>query len=181
MTAIEIIRKYYPENNQLLSLLMTHSKSVAKKAIEIARNLNDPDIDFELLTEGAMLHDIGIFRCKAPGIFCYGERPYICHGIEGAEILRKEGLPRHALICERHTGSGLTAKEIEEANLPLPHRDMLPLSIEEKIICVADKFYSKGTDPKREKSLMQIASEMAMHGKEALNRWIALRDEILRN
>ena len=54
-----------------------------------------------------MLHDIGIIRCNAPGIQCFGNEPYICHGRIGAEMLRAEGFPHHARVCERHTGRGL--------------------------------------------------------------------------
>lgn len=40
-------------------------------------------------------------------------------------------------------GMGISAQDIEAQNLPLPKRDMTPVSIEEKIICFADKFFSK--------------------------------------
>ena len=106
-----------------------------------------------------MLHDIGIAQCDAPSIYCKGTEPYIRHGVIGRQILEEAGLPRHALVCERHTGSGITAEEIRERYMPLPCRDMLPISIEEKAICYADKFYSKSGDPTRRKSLARaIAS-----------------------
>jgi uncharacterized protein len=38
---------------------------------------------------------------------------------------------------------GITIADIQKNNLPLPLRDMTPQTIEEKIICYADKFYSK--------------------------------------
>jgi len=40
-------------------------------------------------------------------------------------------------------GVGITAEEIKRYNLPLPEHDMVPISIEEQIICFADKFFSK--------------------------------------
>ncbi len=58
-------------------------------------------------------------------------------------MLEKEGLFDIAPVCERHIGVGLSREDIISAKLPLPHRDMIPLSIEEKLICYADKFYSK--------------------------------------
>ena len=65
-----------------------------------------------------MLHDIGIFKCDAAGIQCFGTEPYICHGRIGAELLRSEGFPRHARVCERHTGAGITKAQIYSAKPP---------------------------------------------------------------
>ena len=59
------------------------------------------------------------------------------------KILEKEGFPKHAFVCERHLGVGITKKEIEKRGLPLPKRDMVPVSVEEKIISFADLFFSK--------------------------------------
>jgi len=42
-----------------------------------------------------------------------------------------EGYPKHGLVCERHTGTGITLEMIIKNNLPLPHRDMVPVSMEE--------------------------------------------------
>ena len=55
----------------------------------------------------------------------------------------KRGYPQHARVCERHTGAGLTKREIIEQELPLPQQDFLPETTEEKLICYADKFFSK--------------------------------------
>lgn len=90
-----------------------------------------------------MIHDIGIFLTNAPRISCLGSFPYICHGYLGADLMRKEGFPKHALVCERHTGAGISLSDIEQQNLPLPKRDLRPVSLEEQLICFADKFYSK--------------------------------------
>lgn len=57
--------------------------------------------------------------------------------------MRKEGFPRHALVCERHTGAGISLQSIIDQQLPVPHRDMVPVSLEEQVICFADKFFSK--------------------------------------
>ncbi len=139
----ELIHKYCKDNMQLEQILLRHSTDVARRALKIAKAHPELKVDEKLLWEAAMLHDIGICRVDAPSIFCYGTEPYIRHGILGAEILRAEGLPLHARVAERHTGTGLTAAEIERQNLPLPHQDFTPESIEEQIICYADKYYSK--------------------------------------
>ena len=129
----ELIHRYCEGNTQLEQILLRHSTDVARRALKIAKAHPELKADETLLWEAAMLHDIGICRVDAPSIFC----------ILGAEILRAEGLPLHARVAERHTGTGLTAAEIERQNLPLPHQDFTPESIEEQIICYADKYYSK--------------------------------------
>lgn len=117
-----------------------------------------------------MLHDIGIFKCNAAGIQCFGTEPYICHGRIGAELLRSEGFPRHARVCERHTGAGITKAQIIAQNLPLPQQDFLPETMEEKVICYADKFFSK-THLDREKTIEQAEKSLSKFGDEGVLRF----------
>ena len=152
MNALAIINKYYSEENELKHILLTHSRSVADKALQIAVKHPELHLDTGFLEEAALLHDIGIFMTDASGIQCFGTHPYICHGYLGSELLMKEGYPRHALVCERHTGAGMSLQSIIEQDLPIPHRDMVPVSMEEQVICFADKFFSK-THLDREKSV----------------------------
>ena len=152
MNALAIINKYYSEENELKHILLTHSRSVADKALQIAVKHPELHLDAGFLEEAALLHDIGIFMTDASGIQCFGTHPYICHGYLGSELLMKEGYPRHALVCERHTGAGMSLQSIIEQDLPIPHRDMVPVSMEEQVICFADKFFSK-THLDREKSV----------------------------
>ena len=139
MNALAIINKYYSEENELKHILLTHSRSVADKALQIAVKHPELHLDTGFLEEAALLHDIGIFMTDASGIQCFGTHPYICHGYLGSELLMKEGYPRHALVCERHTGAGMSLQSIIEQDLPIPHRDMVPVSMEEQVICFADK------------------------------------------
>ena len=171
-----IIDKYYPEENELRRILMIHSRSVADKALAIAEAHPELPIDKQFVEEAAMLHDIGIFRTNAPSIQCFGTEPYICHGTIGAQLMREEAFPQHALVCERHTGSGLSILEIKRQNLPVPHHDMLPLSLEEKLICYADKFFSK-THLERERTVEQARNSLLKFGEEGIARfdtWIQL-------
>lgn len=140
-----IIRKYYRNNPEAHRILLSHSRKVTKKAMKIGRKMisEGRQIDLKFLAEAAMLHDIGMLLTHTPEFDCHGTGPYLQHGIRGKEILLKENLPMHAEVCERHIGVGLTAEEIVAQKLPLPRRDMIPLSLEEKIICYADLFYSK--------------------------------------
>lgn len=167
---ILIIDKYYQEDNDLKRILLVHSRSVAEKALLIAGRHPELSLDREFVFEAAMLHDIGIFQTNAPDIFCFGDRPYICHGTLGAELMRKEGYPRHALVCERHTGAGLSLQQIVEQQLPVPHREMVPVSLEEQVICFADKFYSK-THLEREKSVEKARNSLAKYGEAGLQRF----------
>ena len=165
-----LIDKYYPENNELRHILINHSQSVARKALQIVSSHPELHLDAQFVEEAAMLHDLGIFRTDAPGIQCFGSEPYICHGRLGAEILRKEGYERHARVCERHTGAGITCKEIIAQGLPLPHQDFLPETMEEKVICYADKFFSK-THLDREKSIEKAEKSLAKFGEDGVMRF----------
>ena len=165
-----LIDKYYPEDNELRHILINHSQSVARKALQMVSSHPELHLDAQFVEEAAMLHDLGIFRTDAPGIQCFGSEPYICHGRLGAEILRKEGYERHARVCERHTGAGITCKEIIAQGLPLPHQDFLPETMEEKVICYADKFFSK-THLDREKSIEKAEKSLAKFGEDGVMRF----------
>ncbi len=165
-----LIDKYYPEDNELRHILVNHSQSVARKALQIVSFHPELHLDAQFVEEAAMLHDIGIFLTDAPGIQCFGSQPYICHGRLGAELLRKEGFERHARVCERHTGAGITKAQIEQQHLPLPLQDFLPETMEEKVICYADKFFSK-THLDREKSIEKAEKSLAKFGEEGVRRF----------
>ncbi len=170
MNPYELLSTYYPEASDASAILLSHSRSVADKALSIARMHPEIPWDMAFIEEAAMLHDIGVFRCYAPEIGCYGEAPYICHGYLGADLLRKEGFPRHALVSERHTGTGLSLRMIESQHLPLPQRDMLPVTDEEQLICFADKFFSK-TQLQKEKPVEKIHKSLERYGPETVARF----------
>ena len=145
---VEIIKQFYPRDTPLFNILMNHSRVVTRKSLEIGRSLQHLKPNLEFIEKAAMLHDIGIFLTRAKSIGCNGQYPYISHGYLGKNLLDDLGLPsEYGLVCERHTGAGITKENIELNKLPLPHRDMVPITLEEKIICVADKYHSKS--PKR--------------------------------
>lgn len=169
--AIAIIDKYYSEDNKAREILITHSKQVRNKAMMIANSNPHLNADTKKLEQGALLHDIGILFTDAPEIGCHGPYPYICHGYLGRELLEKEGLDGIAMVAERHIGIGLSVKEIKSKNLPIPHREMVPVTIEEQIICFADKFYSKGKHPEREIPIEKVRKKIAKHGADQLERF----------
>ncbi len=165
-----IIDKYYPEDNELRHILVDHSQSVARKALQIVSSHPELHLDPQFVEEAAMLHDIGIYLTDAPGIMCFGSQPYICHGRLGAEIMRSEGYEAHARVCERHTGAGITEEQIIEQQLPLPHQDFLPETVAEQLICYADKFFSK-THLGREKTIEQAEKSLKKFGEEGVERF----------
>ncbi|MEG1563921.1 MAG: HD domain-containing protein [Bacteroides sp.] len=176
MNPIDLINTYYPLENALKRLLLQHSESVAQKSIEIAEHHPAFKLDTTFLYEAAMLHDIGIFLTNAEEIHCMGVYPYICHGYLGAELVLHAGFHRHALVCERHTGAGLSLDEIVKQQLPLPLREMVPVTLEEQVICFADKFFSK-SHPDQEKTIEAARKSIARYGGEGVarfERWCSL-------
>ena len=104
-----------------------HSLKVAEKALEIAEKIKLREVNIDLIEIGGILHDIG--RCKTHGFN---------HALIGAKILRERGLSeRLAKICETHILGGLDKEDAIQ--IGLPERDYIPLTLEEKIICLADK------------------------------------------
>jgi uncharacterized protein len=172
MEPVSIIDKYVKPGSKAHRILIAHSTAVKELALLIADHNPGLNLARKLLVQAAMLHDIGMIRTNAPDLGCFGEHPYICHGYLGREILEKEGLHRVALFCERHTGTGITKQEIISRNLPLPVRDMVPVTTEEKVICYADKFFSKsGKNLSQPKKLTDIYKSIGRYGEEKLKRF----------
>lgn len=168
---IALIEKYYPEDNALRRLLLHHSRQVTERALSIVDRHPELEIDRDFVYCAAMLHDIGIFLTDAPGIHCHGDAPYLLHGRLGAELLRKEGFENIARVCERHTGTGLTKENIRERKLPLPYEDFRPETWAEKLICYADKFYSK-SKPEQCRSIEQTTKSLEKFGDEGVKLFL---------
>jgi uncharacterized protein len=146
---------------------------VTASALAMGRALGLTRARLRFMEEATMLHDIGIVRTDAPGIGCYGERPYIAHVEAGREILEAEGYPEHARVAATHIGlGGLTAEEITRQGLPLPaERDFVCRSEEERIVSLADTFYSKHPsklfDPK---PYARVRAQLAQRDAELAQR-----------
>lgn len=172
----QIIDRYYPAGSRLRDIYMRHCRQVADLALDIARRQRLP-LDTVEIEAAAMLHDIGIFLTDAPGIDCHGTEPYIRHGLLGADLLRREGAPEiYARVAERHTGAGITAADVAAMNLPLPERDFMPETLLERLVCYADKFYSKSGDMQR-KDLERVRSSMLRHSADTAMRFERLHCE----
>jgi uncharacterized protein len=104
-----------------------HSLKVAEKALEIADKVKKVKINTDLIEIGALLHDIG--RSKTHGFN---------HALIGGKILKERGFPESlSKICETHILGGLDKEDAKEVGLP--EKDYIPISLEEKLICLADK------------------------------------------
>jgi len=164
MQPLELINRYYEGHAQARKILLAHSRLVSRLAVAVAEQAGRRQpVDTEFVEQAALLHDIGMLYTNTPGLHCHGDRPYIAHGIIGAELLRKEGLPRHALVCERHIGVGLSVADIVAQNLPLPHYDMRPQTLEERIVAYADLFFSKTRQGMR--TAEAVRESLARHGR----------------
>lgn len=164
---IEIIEKYYPPGSMGYNIYLPHCQAVTELALRIAGLHPHLQANEEVIEFGGMLHDLGIFYTDSPEIGCFGHLPYIAHGYIGRELLEKEGLSMISLICERHIGVGITVEDIERRHLPLPKRDMTPQTIEEKIICYADKFYSKSaSNLLLPKPLERVKKSISKYGED---------------
>jgi uncharacterized protein len=178
LNPLNIIGKYYAPGSLAYQILIDHSEMVSEKALKIAARTRHLHPDEQFIREAAMLHDIGIFLTNEPRIGCFGDKKYICHGFLGRQILESEGFPKHALVCERHVGVGITEEDIERKNLPLPKRGMMPVSLEEKIICFADKFFSKNPEfLRKEKPFGIVRAGIARYGEGKLrifDEWVEI-------
>lgn len=172
MNPYHLIYQYYKEDNALRRLLLVHSRQVADKALAVARRHPELRLNAAMLEWGGMLHDIGIFLTHAPGIFCYGDADYLMHGCLGGRLLRQEGLPLIAQICERHTGTGLLPSDFEKRGLPVPVVKVQPETLEEKVVSYADKFYSK-SNVEKVKTVSQIEDGLRRFSRENAERFMA--------
>lgn len=148
--------------------VVEHCLAVAKKAIEIARQIraNGYEVDLKLVELGALLHDVGRARTHD-----------IEHGVEGAQLLRSRGLGELAGFAESHIGAGIPAREAGELGLPV--RDFMPQTLEEKIVAYADKLMIGAEDVSYEEAKEQLKAQLGAD-HPALGRLDALREEIVR-
>jgi uncharacterized protein len=163
--AIELLKKY-SNSEEDFEKVLAHVKAVQKVAVRIASKV--PGIDMYKIKIGGLLHDIGRFSCP-PG------KDNCRHGLAGAEILRKEGLPDIALIAERHMGAGITKEDIIEQKLDLPGKDFVPLSREEKIVCHADNLIFDDKEVSFDKVTERFRKEL---GEKYVKRFVKLKNEV---
>jgi len=150
--------------------VIEHCRRVSLKAGEIAEKIvaNGHEVNAALAMIGGLLHDIG--RCRTNDVN---------HGVEGGKIVWAMGEEELARIVERHVGGGIKAGEVEG----FPEKDFMPETLEEKIVCYADKLVEEmpdGTMKENEDASREIAKLEGKFGKEhpAPQRLKKIQDEI---
>lgn len=166
-----IIAEHYRPGSRLWDLVLSHGRRVRDKALAAAAQVPHLQPDTALIAEAALLHDIGVYWTHAPAIHCHGAHPYVCHGIIGRHLLLQYGLQAHGLVCERHVGAGLTRADIAAQRLPLPLREMVPVTLEEIIVCYADNFFSK-TNGGREHDPDAVLAQLGRYGAGPVQRFM---------
>lgn len=144
----ELHRRLAKGNDLFFDLVWTHSNIVWEIAEGLCNSLPNSlreQVDMELLKDGALLHDIGVYAVQFEDFQEDESLPrYIEHGFKGAETIKKERLgERLARFASNHTGVGLTRESIEEIGIDVDKQDYLPVSMEEELVCYSDKFHSK--------------------------------------
>lgn len=175
---MKMINEHYPSDSLAYKIYTTHVVKVTELALKIADHNPNLNLNREYIIKAAMLHDIGIIKTDAPALGCFGNLPYIAHTYKGREMLEEEGMIDIAPICERHLGTGLSKQDIIDAGFPLPRRNMMPITKEEKLICYADKFYSKSakhlTIPKTRVQIRRKISKYGEDKREAFDELVRL-------
>ena len=164
--SVESCLSYLAEEN-VPNNVIDHCMAVEHLALKIAMRITTDQEALDLISRGALLHDIG--RSKSHGID---------HAVIGAEILRKRGLDeRIVLIVERHICAGLDAVEAKEAGLP--DRNYFPETLAEKIIAHADNLTTeKDRAPARWKLADVTARERSKGFLEQADRIEKLHAEL---
>jgi len=149
--------------------LIKHSMTVSEVStiLALAFKEKDYDIDLDLVKLGGLLHDIG--RVKTHSVH---------HGYMGGRLLRDMGIDeRIAKIAERHIGGGISSEEAKK--LGLPRGRYMPESLEEKIVCFADKIVEMDSVIPLEETLDKLREELG-NESSAVQRLIVLEDELTR-
>ena len=130
--------------------VIEHCKTVASLAVQIAKACREKgqNVDIHLVEIGALLHDIGRSRTHTAD-----------HVIAGAKIARELGLPSSIVsIIECHAGGGIDIDEAKRLGWPI--KSYLPQTLEEKIVCYADKLIDGKRRVKIEHTICKFSKEL---------------------
>jgi uncharacterized protein len=126
--AVALHRKYGSDQ-----IIVEHCQTVAKVAKTLAEEFERRgiNVDTQAVVAAAMLHDIGRSKTHT-----------VRHGVEGSEIVEKEGADKKVVeIVRKHVGAGIAPEE--SRRLGLPDLDYIPRTLEERIVCFADKMVDR--------------------------------------
>jgi len=147
--------------------LIRHNIIVSKVSYILALALKEKgyEIDIELVKLGGLLHDIGRTSTHL-----------VNHGYVGGRFLRQRGVDEKiARIAERHVGGGLSKKDVKKLNLP--KGIYIPETLEEKIVCFADKIVGMDYIIPLKETLDKFKKELGDEN-DAVQRLIKLKDEL---
>jgi uncharacterized protein len=117
------------------------------------------NVDVSLVEISALLHDIG--RSKTHSVD---------HALIGGEIARSLGLPKSVVsVIERHAGGGISKEEAKKLGWPV--KNYLPSSLEEKIVCYADKRVEGLRVVPIEQTVQAYASALGKHHSAIKRIW----------
>ena len=130
-------------------VVIQHCRTVAKVSMILVDEFQSRGVrvDSDAVEAGALLHDIG--RSKVQTVW---------HGFEGAELVEKDGVDEKVVsIVRRHVGAGISPDEAKR--LGLPPFDYIPSTLEERIVCFADKMVDSNKVRPLEKEVQRFASK----------------------
>lgn len=172
---IHTLHKKYAPTEIIFNKIFTHCQIVRDIALQLI-DASGVKVNKELVIAGSLLHDIGAYEFFDAESGQLTKPHYITHGVRGEEILRQEGFSEELRrFASHHTGVGISKKEIEERDLPLPHVDFFAETLEEKLVMYADTFHSKGTHPVF-KSPRHTMQSLAKFGIEHVDAFHMLED-----
>ena len=168
ISEIKTLHQKHAPSPEVFESVFSHCQIVCEIAEELISK-SDIQCDVELVKSGALIHDIGVYKLTdKEGV--EDRKNYIRHGIEGYKILKDEGFPESLCrIAERHTGVGISRDQIFANNLPLPPKDYIAETIEEKLVMYADKFHSK--NPDNFNSFESYRTFVRRHGEESVKKF----------
>jgi len=147
--------------------VVEHCKSVSALAVKFADICKNKghSVDVELVEVGALLHDIG--RSKTHDVN---------HAVVGVEIAESLNLPPSIVsIIERHIGGGIGVNEAKLLGLPV--KDYLPITLEQKIVCYADKLISGNKVVPIDHTIKSFSKKLGPN-HPAIDRIIRLHEEL---
>ena len=167
--ALDLHRKYGSQDRTVAhcQACARLSKVLVEKAVEQGHV-----VDRAAVTAGALLHDIGRSQTQL-----------VDHGYVGAEMLVRERVDGTVVdIVRRHVGAGISPEEAKK--LGFPPGEYVPRTVEQKIVCFADKmldgerarpfeeevkrFAKKGHDVERLRQLKKDVDEAVGEDAEKL-------------
>lgn len=164
-----------PTREQALRLLrnsgcrlnvLRHVEAVSDLAVDLAEAVSKRGcpVNVSLVEIGALLHDIG-----------RGKTHSVHHAVVGAEIAESLSLPVSVVsIIKRHVGGGIAARDARMLGWP---KDVyVPQTVEEKIVCYADKLIEGSRRVPIESTIDRLSQELPA---AAIDRIWKLHEEML--